>query len=135
LWIGCHSDEEITTSKVAIDGQGILGVLLHVACAARKGRGKDKALAQLIEVHISICCHSILQALIDLHTKLLLIISMVSEAALFRNSPSLTDILLKELASKKEMIGLNVWRARKEMEAMELSQRHVFTLVFPLLIF
>jgi hypothetical protein len=73
LWIGYHSDKEITTSKIAVDGQGILGVLLHVACAARKGREKYEVLAQLIKVHISICCHSILQALIDLHMKLLLI--------------------------------------------------------------
>jgi hypothetical protein len=33
---------------------------------------------------------------------------MIIEAVLFRNSPYLIDILLKELARKKEMVGLNV---------------------------
>jgi hypothetical protein len=59
LRIGSHSDKEIPTPKIAVNGQGILGVLLHIVSAARKGRGKDEALAQLIEVHISISCHSI----------------------------------------------------------------------------
>ena len=34
--IGCHSDKEVPSSKEAIDGQGILTVLLHIACAPRK---------------------------------------------------------------------------------------------------
>jgi hypothetical protein len=107
-WIDSHSDKEITISKIVVDGQCILRVLLHIACTASKGRGKNKAFAKLIRVHISICCYYILQALIELHPKLLLIESMIVEAVLFSNSLYLTDILLKELASKKEMIGLNV---------------------------
>jgi hypothetical protein len=34
--VGSHGDEEISTSIVAVDGQGILTELLHVASAARK---------------------------------------------------------------------------------------------------
>src|SRR6267142_3451687 len=60
---------------------------------------------------------------------------MIIEAVLFSNSPYLTDILLKELASKEEMVGLNVWRARQEIEAMKLSQSHIFALPLSLLIF
>jgi len=35
--IGSHGDEEIPSSIVPVDGQGILQVLLHVASAASKG--------------------------------------------------------------------------------------------------
>jgi hypothetical protein len=37
LGICSHGHKEITTSKVAIDGQGILAVLLHISGASRKG--------------------------------------------------------------------------------------------------
>jgi hypothetical protein len=120
---------------MVVDGQGILRVLLHIVCTASKARGKNKAFSKLIRVHISICCHCIMQALIELHPKLLLIESMIVEVVLFSNSPYLIDILLKELTSKEEMIGLNVWRARKEVKVIELCQTHIFVLGLSLLIF
>jgi len=49
--------------------------------------------------------------------KPVLIHPQVVEAILLRNSSRLTDILLKELASKKDMVGLNVWRVNVKAAA------------------
>ena len=35
--IGSHSNKKVTTTKIPVDGQGILTELLHVTCATRKG--------------------------------------------------------------------------------------------------
>jgi len=66
--IGSHGDEKVPSTKVVIDGQCILTVLLHVASAARKARRQNKPLAQIVPVSISISCYCISQALIDLST-------------------------------------------------------------------
>ena len=51
------------------------------------------------------------------------------EAILLSNCPYLTDILLKELSSTKEMLGLNIFRANKKMIAMKLYHRDILALL------
>ena len=52
--IGSHGDEKVSSSKISVDGQGILTELLHVACATRKGRRENGSSAQVIEIDINI---------------------------------------------------------------------------------
>ncbi len=62
--------------------------------------------AQVVQVSVNISSYSISQALIDLHPKLILYAFELRKVLLFCDSPSFTHILLKELASKKEMLRL-----------------------------
>ncbi len=94
--IGSHGDEKISTSKMPVDGQGILTELLHVTCAAREGRRKNGSSAQVIEISVHICNNSICQALIKLHPKVVLPGSKLTQTLLLSNCPRLTDICLKE---------------------------------------
>jgi len=52
--IGGHGDEKVSTSKMPVDGQGILTELLHEAGAAREGRRKNGSLAQQVKINIHI---------------------------------------------------------------------------------
>jgi hypothetical protein len=54
----------------------------------------------------------------------------VVKAALLSNSPCFTYKLLKELASKKEMIRLNISRANMKAIAKEFSHSDIFLLRF-----
>jgi hypothetical protein len=69
--IGSHGDEKVTTSKIPVDGQGILTKLVHVTCATRERRRKNGPSTQVIEVGIHIG-NSICQALIQLHPEIVL---------------------------------------------------------------
>src|SRR6266852_3593380 len=109
-----HGDEKVSSTKMSIDGQGILTELLHITCATRKERRKNGSPAQVVEIGVHICNDSICQALIKLHPKIILPGGKLTETLLLSNCPRLTDICLKELASKKEMIGLDMSRANVE---------------------
>jgi hypothetical protein len=128
--IGSHGDEKISSSIIAINGQCILTMLLHIASAARKARRQNESFAQLIPAGINIGSHSICQTLINLNTQLSLIHPDVVKAALLSNSPCLTYKLLKELASKKEMIRLNISGANMKAIAKEFSHSDIFLLRF-----
>ena len=93
---------------MVIDGQGILTELLHVVSTPRKGRGKNEPCAQLIPISLSIGRKCIYCALVNLNTKFTLVVPEVVEAILLSNSPCLTDILLKEVASEKDVVGLYI---------------------------
>src|SRR6266849_3095716 len=106
-----HGDEKVSSTKMSIDGQGILTELLHITCATRKGRRKNGSPAQVVEIGVHICNDSICQALIKLHPKIVLPGDKLTQTLLLSNCPRLTDICLKELASQKEVIGLDMDRA------------------------
>jgi hypothetical protein len=53
--IGSHGDEKVSSSKMPVDGQGVLTELLHEACATRERRRKNGSLAQLIHVGVPVC--------------------------------------------------------------------------------
>ena len=106
--VGSHGDEEILTTIVVIDGQGILQELLHMASVARKGGRENEPCAQLIPVSISICSHCIHQALVNIHPELPLVLSDPVEAVLLSNSSGLTHTLLKEVAGEEDVIGLHI---------------------------
>jgi hypothetical protein len=109
--ISSHGDKEIASSIESVNGQSILQVLLHIASAASKGGREDISFAQLIHISISISNHCISQAFINLNSKPFLVKLDKVEAILLCNCPGLTDILLKELASKEEMLRLIKHRA------------------------
>ena len=126
--IGSHGDKKVSTSKIPVDGQGILTKLLHVTCASRERRGENGPPAQVIEIGIHIG-NSICQALIKLNPKIVLNGSKSSKTLLLSNCPRLTDIGLKELASKKEMVGLSMKGANMEAIAKVFFQRDILSLV------
>jgi hypothetical protein len=65
LWpIGSHYQEEISTSKVAIDGKSVLKILNYSMGAASEGRWKDCALAHISTFYVGICCHCICKTMI-----------------------------------------------------------------------
>ena len=106
--IGSHGDEKISTSKIPVDGQGILTKLLHVMCVTRERRRQnDGPSTQVIKIGIHIG-NSNSQALVQLNPKIVLNGSKLSKTLLLSNCPRLTDISLKELASKEEVVRLNV---------------------------
>ena len=57
--IGSHGDKKIPITIVAIDGQSILKMLLHVTCAPKEARRQDESFSQLIHTGISIGSHGI----------------------------------------------------------------------------
>jgi hypothetical protein len=63
--------------------------------------------------------------LIHLNPKLVLVLLNVVEAILLSDCPSLTDILLKEFATEKEVLGLSEKRANMEAKAMKLCHGDV----------
>jgi len=127
--IGSHGDEKVPSTKVAINGQCILTMLLHVASAARKARRQNKPLAQIVQVGISISCHCISQALIDINMQLALIVSDKTEVILLCNSPCFTDKFLEEPASKKEMVGLNFFRVNVKAIVKVFTHRDMLFLI------
>lgn len=112
--VGSHGDEKVASSKMPVDGQGILTELLHEACAASKGRRKNGSSAQVMEIDVHICYNSICQALIKLHPEIVLNGSKLCQTLLLSNCPRLTDICLKEFASQKEVVGLDMSGANVE---------------------
>jgi len=67
--------------------------------------------------------------LIHLNSKLVLVLLNIVEAILLSDSPSLTDILLKEFAREEEVLGLSEQRANMEAKAMKLCHGDVLALV------
>jgi hypothetical protein len=136
LGIGGHGDKEIATTKVPVDGQGILTMLLHVPGAPHKGRRKDDPLAQIMQATgVSIGSDRVHQALVKVRSEGILTGPELSKTLLLSDGPSFTDVLLKEIASKEEMDGFDVKRANVKAIAKELIQADVlpgFTLLFSL---
>src|ERR1700751_706579 len=95
--IGSHSDKEITTSIIAVNGQCILTELLHVASASRKAGSQNHPSTQLCQVGISISSNRINQARINLSTKRVLMGLDIPQTLLLSNGPGLTCILLEKL--------------------------------------
>jgi hypothetical protein len=67
--------------------------------------------------------------LIHLNPKLVLVLLNKVEAILLSDCPSLTDILLKEFATEKEVLGLSEKRANMKAKAMKLCHRDKLALV------
>ena len=132
--IGSHGNEKVSTSKVSVDGQGILTELLHITCATRERRRENCPSAQVIEIGIHIS-NGISQTLIQLNPKVVLNGSKLSKTLLLSNCPRFTDIGLEELASKKEVVGLNMNRANVEAIAKVFFQSDILSLVGASLIF
>ena len=75
--------------------------------------------------------------MIKLHPEIILFGSKLAQTLLLSNCPRLTDICLKELASKKEMIGLDMSRMNVKAIAKVFFQADslpaiVIGLIFPL---
>jgi hypothetical protein len=67
--------------------------------------------------------------LIQLNSKLILVQLDIVKAILLSNCSCLTDILLKEFATEKEMVGFSMLRANVEAIVMKLCHRDVFALM------
>jgi hypothetical protein len=129
LGIGRHGNEEITATKVPVDGKGILTMLLHVSGATNKGGRKNDPLSQLPHVNVSIGGHSICQAIVNISSELVLTGFKLIEALLLSDCPGFTDILLEKIAREKEMDGINVMGANVEAIAKVLVQADIFSAV------
>ena len=64
--VGSHGKEEVTTFKAAIDGQGVLELLLHVASAACKAGRQDEPLTKSVEVGVDVSSDGVCESRIQL---------------------------------------------------------------------
>ena len=97
--------------------------------AARKGGGQNIPCAQLTPVCMSIGRHSIYNAFVNIYAQFLLIQPDKIEAILLRDSPCLTDILLIEVCSEKDVIRLYIWGTNEKVVAIKLSHADMNVLI------
>jgi len=108
--IGCHGQEDVRLAPIATDCHGILEELIHVTCAALMVGGENDALTLLPKIHwspILVAMKSIVEALIQISTYLLLMSPDPVQIALLNRCPGIHQILLKELATAKDGVWLS----------------------------
>jgi hypothetical protein len=115
--VGCHGEEDVRPVPTVTDGHRVLEELIHVACTALVGRGKDNELTLLPKVDwrsiILVAMEGIMKASIHLSMELLLMSPDPIQPALLHRCPCIHQILLQELASVED--GVRLSEAREYM--------------------
>jgi len=107
--IGCHGQEDVRLAPIVTDCHGVLEELIHVTYAALMAGGENNALTLLPKIHwstILVAMKSIMEALIQISTYLLLMSPDPVQIALLNRCPGIHQILLKELATAKDGVWL-----------------------------
>src|SRR5882762_6843853 len=107
IGICSHGDEEVRFAAITTDCHGVLEELIHVACASLVCGGKDDALTLLSKIDRLIGMNSILKALIEVCTYLLLMCPDPIQVALLNGYPGINQVLLEEFATIEEDVWLS----------------------------